>query len=207
MKSFPRTPSCSKPTHLRIPTPSLIFSKLAPPYTSLYGLSFHQCIVVNGFSLDAYIASSLINFYAKFGHAQNARKVFNVMPHRNFVPWTSIIGCYSCAGNVGIAFEMFSEIRREEVQPSSVTLVSLISGVSELVYLQCLHGCAVLYGFESDITLANSMLNVYGKCGRVEDARDLFEYTNARDIVSWNSLISSYSQAEISEKYSGFCIR
>ncbi|TQD74799.1 hypothetical protein C1H46_039689 [Malus baccata] len=162
---------------------------------SLYGLSFHQCIVVNGFSLDAYIASSLINFYAKFGHAQNARKVFDVMPHRNFVPWTSIIGCYSRAGNVGIAFEMFSEIRREEVQPSSVTLVSLISGVSELAYLQCLHGCAVLYGFESDITLVNSMLNAYGKCGRVEDARYLFEYMNARDIVSWNSLISSYFQA------------
>ncbi|XP_068322132.1 pentatricopeptide repeat-containing protein At4g04370-like [Pyrus communis] len=161
----------------------------------LYGLSFHQCSVVNGFSLDAYVTSSLINFYAKFGHAQNARKVFDVMPHRNVVPWTSIIGCYSRAGNAGIAFEMFSEMRREEVQPSSVTLVSLISGVSELAYLQCSHGCAVLYGFESDLTLVNSMLNAYGKCGRVEDARDLFEYMNARDVVSWNSLISSYSQA------------
>ncbi|KAM1384913.1 hypothetical protein PS2_036781 [Malus domestica] len=60
-------------------------------YLSMYGLSFHQCIVVNGFSLDAYIASSVINFYPKFGHAQNARKVFDVMPRRNVVPWTSII--------------------------------------------------------------------------------------------------------------------
>ncbi|CAN6690168.1 unnamed protein product [Malus baccata var. baccata] len=181
------------------PPDSYTFPNLLKACTSLNlflcGLSLHQCIVVNGLSLDAYIASSLINFYAKFGHAQNARKVFDVMPHRNVVPWTSIIGCYSLAGNVGVAFEMFREMRREGVQPSSVTLLSLTSGVSELPYLQCLHGCAVLYGFESDITLVNSMLNVYGKCGRVEDARHLFEYMNARDIVSWNSLISSYSQA------------
>ncbi|KAH0970021.1 hypothetical protein GBA52_022177 [Prunus armeniaca] len=181
-----------------IPPDTYTFPNLLKACTSLnlflFGLSFHQCIVVNGFSLDAYIASSLINFYAKFGHAQNARKVFDVMPERNVVPWTSIIGCYSRAGNVGIAFDMFCDMRREGIQPSSVTLLSLLSGVTELTYLQCLHGCAVLYGFESDITLLNSILNVYGKCGKVEDARDLFEYMDGRDIVSWNSLISGYSQ-------------
>ncbi|PQQ12150.1 pentatricopeptide repeat-containing protein [Prunus yedoensis var. nudiflora] len=180
------------------PPDTYTFPNLLKACTSLnlfpFGLSFHQCIVVNGFSLDAYIASSLINFYAKFGHAQNARKVFDVMPERNVVPWTSIIGCYSRAGSVGIAFDMFCDMRREGIQPNSVTLLSLLSGVTELTYLQCLHGCAVLYGFEYDITLLNSILNVYGKCGRVEDARDLFEYMDGRDIVSWNSLISGYSQ-------------
>ncbi|KAM5588771.1 pentatricopeptide repeat-containing protein [Rosa sericea] len=175
------------------------FPNLLKACTSLnlfcYGVSCHQCIVVNGFSSDAYIASSLINFYAKFGYAQNARKVFDTMPERNVVPWTSIIGCYSRAGSVGVAFDMFGDMRREGVQPSSVTLLSLLSGASELAHVQCLHGCAVLYGFESDMSLMNSMLNVYCKCGGVEDGRDLFEDLNRRDIVSWNSLISGYAQS------------
>lgn len=181
-----------------IPPDTHTFPNLLKACTSLnlfvYGLSFHQCIVVNGFSSDAYIASSLINFYAKLGHAQNARKVFDTMPERNVVPWTSIIGCYSRAGSVGIAFDMFNEMRRGGIQPSSVTLLILLSGVSEFAHVKCLHGFAVLYGFESDMSLMNSILNVYCKCGRVEDARDLFKYMNGRDIVSWNSLISGYAQ-------------
>ncbi|KAG5005659.1 hypothetical protein JHK85_024201 [Glycine max] len=158
------------------------------------GLTLHQRILVSGLSLDAYIASSLINFYAKFGFADVARKVFDYMPERNVVPWTTIIGCYSRTGRVPEAFSLFDEMRRQGIQPSSVTVLSLLFGVSELAHVQCLHGCAILYGFMSDINLSNSMLNVYGKCGNIEYSRKLFDYMDHRDLVSWNSLISAYAQ-------------
>ncbi|KAL2320230.1 hypothetical protein Fmac_029199 [Flemingia macrophylla] len=158
------------------------------------GLSLHQRILVNGLSLDTYIASSLISFYAKFWFPRIARKVFDFMPERNVVPWTTIIGCYSRIGQVREAFLMFDEMRRQGIQPSSVTMLSLLFGVSELAHMQCLHGCAILYGFMSDINLSNSMLNVYGKCGKIEDSWKLFDYMDHRDLVSWNSLISACAQ-------------
>lgn len=181
-----------------IPPDSHTFPGLLKACTFLdlfsHGRSLHQCAIVNGFSSDAYIGSSLLSFYAKFGYTRSARKVFDMMPERNVVPWTAIIGCYARAGDVGVSVSLFSEMRRQGIQPSSVTLLSLVPGTSELAYVRCLHGCAISYGFESVIALVNSILNGYGKCGGIEDARCLFESMNRRDIVSWNSLMSGYSQ-------------
>lgn len=181
-----------------IPSDSYTFPNLLKACTFLnccsLGRSLHQCIVVNGFSSDAYIASSLINFYVKFGYTNTAHKVFNLMPDRNVVPWTTIIGCYSRDGDLETAYSLFSEMRRQGIQPSEVTLLSILSGVSVFTHARCLHGCAILYGFMSDINLSNSLLNVYGKCGSIEDSRKLFDYMEERDLVSWNSLISIYTQ-------------
>ncbi|XP_030492191.2 pentatricopeptide repeat-containing protein At4g04370 [Cannabis sativa] len=159
------------------------------------GLSFHQSVVVNGFSSDSYIASSLINFYAKFGYVRHARKVFDNMSERNVVPWTSIIGCYSHASDFDQALFLFNEMRRQQIKPNPVTLLSLLPIASELNHVKCFHGCSISYGFECDVTLMNSILSVYGKCGGIEEGRKMFELNmTRRDIVSWNSLLSSYSQ-------------
>lgn len=186
------------------PPDAFTFPSLLKACTSLelfsHGLSFHQLVIVNGYSSDSYIASSLINFYAKFRCVSSAQKVFDIMPDRNVVPWTAIIGCYSRLGDANMVFSVYNEMRRQGIRPSSVTLLSMLSGAPELNHVQCLHGCTVLYGFESDIALANSILNVYGKCGSIEDAKDLFKFMDHRDMISWNSLISGYAQiGDISE--------
>ncbi|KAK2447888.1 pentatricopeptide repeat-containing protein [Trifolium repens] len=182
----------------QVPSDAYTFPSLLKACSSLnlfhLGISFHQRIITNGLSTDSYIASSLINFYVKFGYSNIARKVFDFMPEKNVVPWTTVIGCYSRMGNAHEAFSLFHQMRYGGIQPSSVTLLSLLFGVSELSYVQCLHGCTIFYGFMSDLNLSNSLLNVYGKCGSIEDCRKMFDFMDHRDIVSWNSLLSAYAQ-------------
>ncbi|XP_042488050.1 pentatricopeptide repeat-containing protein At4g04370-like [Macadamia integrifolia] len=161
-----------------------------------HGLSIHQRIIVDGYSSDAYIATSLINMYAKFGKTHVACQIFDTMPERSLVPWTAIIGCHSRAGQVDMAFSVYNQMRQEEIQPNSVTLLGLLFGISQLIQLLCVHALVVRLGFESEILVMNSLLNVYGRCGRVDMARHLFDSVHQRDIVSWNSLLSGYSKNE-----------
>ncbi|KAL8459575.1 hypothetical protein ACS0TY_036072 [Phlomoides rotata] len=157
------------------------------------GLSLHQQISVNGFSSDPYISSSLINFYAKSNNIGYARKVFDMMPQRNIVPWTAIIWCYSHAGDMGNAFLMYNSMQFDGILPSSVTILNMLSGVSESEHVKVLHACVVKSGFLCEISLMNCLMSVYAKCGSVADARKSFELLDHKDIVSWNSLINAYS--------------
>ncbi|XP_022877945.1 pentatricopeptide repeat-containing protein At4g04370 [Olea europaea var. sylvestris] len=180
-----------------IPPDAFTYPPLLKACTSLnlfsLGLSLHQQTIVNGLSEDPYISSSLINFHAKFMNTRYAQKVFDMMPYRNIVPWTAIIGCYSRGGIMKNAFFMYNSMQNEGIQPSSITILTLLSGVSDNAHMDILHCCIVKTGFQCDIILMNCMLSVYAKCGRVGDARKLFESLNDKDIVSWNSLINAYS--------------
>lgn len=131
----------------------------------------------------------------------NAQKVFDRMPDRNVVPWSAIIGCYSRSGNADTSFGLFSRMRREGVAPTSVTLIGMLSCDSlELIQVKCLHCFAFLYGFQSDLILLNSLLNGYGKSGSIHSTELLFELMGQWDIVSWNTMISTYAQIGYVEK-------
>lgn len=47
---------------------------------------------------------------------------------------------------------------------------------------------------EADVVAGNSLVNMYAKCGSVEDARKVFDALGKRDVVTWTALIAGYVQ-------------
>ncbi|KAG1347007.1 pentatricopeptide repeat-containing protein [Cocos nucifera] len=165
------------------------------------GLALHlHAIVLGYFPCDPFISSSLLHMYSQNGDLASARRVFDQMPlplRNTVVPWSAIIVAHSRAGDAAAAFSLYNQMRGLDIKPNSITLLALLSAaVSWLNHLQCLHASAIRHGFEADLVLANSMLNVYGTCGRPDLARRLFDSMPLRDIVSWNSMLSGYTRAD-----------
>ncbi len=51
------------------------------------------------------------------------------------------------------------------------------------------HQQIIQCGFESNVFVGNSLVDMYAKCGSMKDALRVFDKMPSRDVVSWNALL------------------
>ncbi|KDO80388.1 hypothetical protein CISIN_1g035503mg [Citrus sinensis] len=163
-----------------------------------FGRAVHGYVLKVGFDGCVFVASSLIDMYGKCGDLEEARKVFDGMIARNVVAWNSMIVGYVQNGLNEEAIRVFYEMTLEGVEPTRVSVTSILSASANLDALdegKQAHAVAVINGMELDNVLGSSIINFYSKVGLLEDAEVVFSRMVERDIVTWNLLIASYVQS------------
>ncbi|KAL5991392.1 hypothetical protein ACLOJK_012300 [Asimina triloba] len=162
------------------------------------GKKIHVEMFKIGCASDVFVASALVNFYLKFGLMEDAQRVFDRMRERDAVLWNAMINGYAQIREFNKALEVFGEMLEEAVTPSKYTVTGMLSvfaNTEDLKNGQRIHGFAEKVGHGSDLVVSNSLIDLYGKCGGAEDAREIFERMHERDIFSWNSILSVLEQA------------
>ncbi|OAY62812.1 Pentatricopeptide repeat-containing protein, chloroplastic [Ananas comosus] len=160
---------------------------------------------------DVFVASALVDAYAKHGDADAARKVFDEMPERSLVSWNALIVGYVRNSLYADAIRTFMELAREgSFAPDEVSLSSSLAacaGAGALCLGRRVHGCAAKLGLApSSACVANALLDMYGKCGRSDDAAQVFDEMRDRDVVAWNILIMGWARKDRFEEAVG-CFR
>ena len=148
-----------------------------------------------GFSPDLYFCNTLIDLYIKCGCTIVAHKLFDEIPLRDHVSWTSLISGYVNEGKLMQALELFIEMRRQ-LEPNFVTMITMLRACSSCWDANSgkqFHGYLLKQGFLIDSSVRNSLLQMYTNKGTIEDVENLFSDLGAVDIVSWNIFISFYS--------------
>lgn len=123
-----------------------------------------------------------------------ARVLFEEMPVRNVVSWTAMIDGYAKNGRPQEAFELFWRMQFEDVAPNEFTLISLLIACTELGSLKLgvwIHEFALKNGFELGVHLGTALIDMYSKCGSLEDAKKVFDKMEIKSLATWNSMITS----------------
>ncbi|KAM2956931.1 hypothetical protein FF2_024002 [Malus domestica] len=136
--------------------------------------------------------NAMINGYMKAGDFEMARQLFSGMPAKDVITWNSMIAGYEFNGRFMEALELFQEILKEDIMPSHATLVSALSAVSGLAILskgRWIHSFMVKNGFELDGVLGTSLIDMYSKCGSIENAVAVFRAIHRKKLGHWTSII------------------
>ncbi|CAN6439318.1 unnamed protein product [Victoria cruziana] len=161
------------------------------------GQQIHALAWKTGFWMDSYIEGSLISMYAKNGRIQDAGKLFDDMPEPNSIEWTSIISGYARNGLPDAALLQFLETMEEgNVCVDQYVVSAVLGACGALGFREMgnqLHAFAVAGGLLADVSVGNSILTMYAKCGSMDLAKRVFGLMPEHDVVSWNALIMGYN--------------
>ncbi|KAL9169547.1 hypothetical protein ABFS82_04G086300 [Erythranthe guttata] len=163
------------------------------------GKEIHAHVLRHGYESHVHIMTTLVDMYAKFGSVENANCVFSSMPAKNLVSWSAMIACFAKNGRPFEALELFREMMLEsggDLLPNSVTMVAVLqacAAVSALEQGKLIHGYILRKGLDSILPVMSALVTMYARCGDLELGKNVFNQMEKRDVISWNSLISSYA--------------
>ncbi|KAJ9170794.1 hypothetical protein P3X46_018872 [Hevea brasiliensis] len=138
--------------------------------------------------------TSMVSAYAKHGLVELARRNFDQMPVKNVISWNAMISCYVQGGQCREALDLFHEMNNLRVKPDEATLLSILSACSQigdLVMGKKIHDYIHSTCSTPSVTLCNSIIDMFAKCGTLKFALDVFNKMPNKNLVSWNAIIGA----------------
>ncbi|KAJ4980198.1 hypothetical protein NE237_010978 [Protea cynaroides] len=174
----------------------------------VHGKEIHAFVTKNGLDLDPSLVNELIGMYTKCGHLRNAEQVFGIFLEReslseNTVVWNAMISGYVFNGCFLDAFTLFQKMLVLGVKPDSSTIVTVLVLCSHLLDIKVgrqIHGHIVRFGLKLDARIETAMLDMYCKCGEIQDGLNIFERSSNVNFVMWGAMIAGCAQNGCSRK-------
>ncbi|XP_031492600.1 pentatricopeptide repeat-containing protein At3g12770-like [Nymphaea colorata] len=135
----------------------------------------------------------LVYLFAKCADIEGARRIFDNMHRRTLVSWNVMITGYLQSGYPAEALALFGGM---SVTPNHITMVAVLSACAKVGALEMgrsVHECILVTGpkgiLESNSILATALIDMYVKCGSLNEAYSAFEKMKKRDAVAYNAMI------------------
>lgn len=179
------------------------------------GKRIHAEVLNYSFQDDLYVCTCLVTMYGKCGSSADARKVFDGVPQRDVIVWNAMLSAYAEQKQEHSALELYGKMLGSGVSPDVCTSLSVLQicgvladkddgvvldgGLStkakSLQRGKAVHAYyAQIKGHDVHVSVGNTLISVYRKCGSIVDAQIVFDCLSERTVVSWNVMIAAYAQ-------------
>lgn len=174
----------------------IVASALVDGYSKC-GSPYDACKLFNELKYyDTILLNSMITVYSNCGKIEDAKCIFKMMPNKSLISWNSMIVALSQNGCAIQALDLLCEMNRLELRMDKFSLASAISACASISSLELgeqLFARATVIGLESDQIICTSLVDLYCKCGFVDDGRKLFDGMMKSDEISWNTMLMGYA--------------
>ncbi|GAV85229.1 PPR domain-containing protein/PPR_2 domain-containing protein [Cephalotus follicularis] len=158
----------------------------------LLGKQIHCNTIKYGQESHVFVRNTLIHMYGLFRDIHSACRLFDEMPSSDLVGWNTIIDCHVYCNKCKEALDLFLRMLGTGIEPDEATLVVTLSACSTLGALD--FGRWVHSGIENTsigevVSVSNALIDMYAKCGAVEEAFETFNKMEQKSIVTWNTMI------------------
>uniref|UniRef100_A0A804MPY6 Pentatricopeptide repeat-containing protein n=1 Tax=Zea mays TaxID=4577 RepID=A0A804MPY6_MAIZE len=150
------------------------------------GSAIHKVAVQSGWSA-----------MAELGCVEKATSLFRRVPETNVISWTAMIGGLARNGCADEALALFIVmLAHEHIHPDDFTFGSVLHACATAASLasgRMVHCRAFRSGFAAYLYVANSLMDMYAKCGDVEGGTNVFGAIVNKDLVSWNTMLFGFA--------------
>nr|KYP45786.1 Pentatricopeptide repeat-containing protein At2g22070 family [Cajanus cajan] len=149
----------------------------------------------------------LIAGVAQFGLGEDALALFYQMRQASVVDtisWTAMITAFSQNGDIDRArMKLYVLMRSKEVRPDWITFATSIRACADLAIIKLgtqVVSHAIKFGFSSDLSVANSIVTMYSRCGQIKEAHKVFDSIHVKNLISWNAIMAAFAQNGLGKK-------
>lgn len=183
------------------------------------GQALHSDAHDQGYVSHPFVGTALLCMYAKCGAIADAESTFSALSERDAVSWNALLSAYVEQGQGIKALQLYRQMQGEGPNSSQLTLTMALQACSQLaegedaislkgqvVKRRCLdlgkalHADARKEGYASELVVGNTLMSMYGKCGALKEAEDVFRAIPDVNTVSWNVLLSTCIEQGLGEK-------
>ncbi|KAK4772977.1 hypothetical protein SAY87_027996 [Trapa incisa] len=158
-------------------------SSILPAFSHLSSLKgakeIHAFSVRKSYHQNIYVATAIIDAYAKLGLLEGARNVFDRSRERSLIIWTAIISAYSAHGDANRAIGLFNEMLCTGIKPDEITFTSALAACAHTGMVdeawKIFDSMLLNYGIEPMVEQYACMVDVMSRGKRLSEAAEFIQ--------------------------------